>query len=253
MENDPKKSIGAKVRDWTQFAVILFASVWGIYTFVYKEIIVPAHRPAALAISCDLQEVGRNENMALVRARVHLANKRDTKIYAPAIWLTLKGLRITAKEASDERIVPPAENVQPPPEKFASSSEEEASFVARWRLPDWETWYEPGDETTNEVLFYVPLNLYEAAELTVQVFVTKNIDDLASVKWNVAEDGSFEPILMLKGPGYDKDKHPELVEPFKAETTQHRKWEVKYGVGQDWSVTVLSLLRPAVEEKKPRT
>jgi hypothetical protein len=255
MESGPSKPTPEKVREWVQFALLLFASVWGTWwgyhTFVYKEIIVPSKRPAALAISGSLEEVGRKGDMVLVRARIHVVNNRDIRIYAPALWLTLKGLQMRAKAASVQGLPPRAENRGLPPEKFATYSEDKAQFIARWRLPDWQTWYEPSDQTTNEELFFVPLNLYEAIQLRVEVYVTKSIDAVASVEWRVATDGSFVPTLMLKVKGRGSDNNQTLSEQFEpVKNRQHKEWEVNNGVGQNWSVTTLSLLPTAVERRQ---
>lgn len=253
MERAAGKSAAEKVREWAQFALLLFTGVWstlwGYQTFYYKEIYIPSLRPAALVISGSLEEVGRKGNMSLVRARIHAANKKDIKIWAPALWFTLKGIQISAKTESIEGLAPTSNDDQPQPDELAAYSDVEPHVIARWRLPDMETFYEPGDETTDEELFYVPLGHYEAIQLMVDVCVTKTIDGLASVRWDVAEDGSFAPTLMLKGPGYESD--PKRIEPYEPKG-QHREWQVKNGVGYNWSVTTLSLLQPATEARKAK-
>lgn len=85
MEKDPAKPLLQRIKDWLQIILLVFGAAWGIYTFVYKEIIVPSRRPAALRVTATLEEVGRKKDMLLVRARIVVSNQSDTKIYAPAL------------------------------------------------------------------------------------------------------------------------------------------------------------------------
>src|SRR5690349_21023265 len=85
---------GAHVREWVQFGILIFATIWGAYTFVYKEHIEPELKPAALVVTGDLQETGRSEESLMIRARVHAVNKTDRPLYMPALWYTVWGVRL---------------------------------------------------------------------------------------------------------------------------------------------------------------
>jgi len=251
MANDRPKSIPKAVREWTQFALLVFAAAWGVVTFVIKDMIIPARRPATLAITSTLEEVGRTGTTALIRARVHAVNHSDSKIYVPAFWYTARGSRLVAARPPPTGTIKPIVDrafdprVKPPHDAAALySAEDTTTVVAVWRVsPDPDTWYEPADETTNEELFYVPVDGYDAVRLTVEVIVSKSIDGLARVDWPVAEDGSLWPQLLLKKEGYERDS--SQVEPFNAfQNRRHRDWEVRNRVGHNWSVATLSLRRP---------
>ena len=120
------------------------------------------------------------------------------------------------------------------------SSEEEQDVIATWRFWSLETFYEPSDTTTNEVLFYVPVDLYDFIELKVEVNLTKSIDALAPTEWGAYTDGSLIPVLRFKQPGYENN--PSLVERFDWNNPEHRDWEIKNGASYNWSVTKLPIL-----------
>ena len=243
-----RKSLGLTSdasRAWIQLALVVFASVLGVYQFWYKERYVPSQRPASLAISGELEVLGQKGAMSLVRARVRAENKRDVRIYAPALWYTVTGFRVAAKDTSSR--VAPADAPREPAERFALHSGMDAGrVVATWREPSWEVWYEPGDATTNEELFSVPSGAYDALVLTVGVYVMREIDGVAPPHWSVLEDGSLYPLQMIKKANYESDS--TATEPFAPDSIpRHRKLELSDGMGQNWSITTLSLL-PAVKK-----
>jgi hypothetical protein len=223
------------VRDWVQFVLVLFAAGFGIYQFIWKERIVPTMRPATLAVTPTLYEVGRKENMALIRATVHAVNRSDSKIYVPAFWFNAWGVRLEMDEQSDA--------IRQSNESQSSarySRQLPGDLLATWRMVALETYYEPGDETTNDELFLVPADKYDAVQLRAEMYLTRKINPLAPTAWDVGADGSLQPTLMFKRPGFDND--PSLTEAFDAETKRdHRLWEKRHGTGANWSMATLSL------------
>jgi hypothetical protein len=251
MANDRPKSIAQAVREWTQFALLVFAAAWGVVTFVIKDMIIPARRPATLAITSTLEEVGRTGTTALIRARVHAVNHSDSKIYAPAFWYTARGSRLVATRPPPTGTIKPIVDrafdprVKPPHDAAALySAEDTTNVVAVWRVsPDPDTWYEPADETTNEELFYVPVGTYDAIRLTVEAIGSKTIEGIARIEWTVAQDGSLAPKVLLKTHGYESDS--SKVEPYDPlKNARHRRWQRQNGVGYNWAISTLSLARP---------
>src|SRR5215218_6583250 len=82
----------AIVRDVIQALALLIAAMWGGYTFIYREIIIPARRPAALVVTPTLEAIGRRGDTILARATFHMVNHSASKVYAPAIWYSVRGL-----------------------------------------------------------------------------------------------------------------------------------------------------------------
>src|SRR6185436_3668272 len=82
------------LRDVLQAFALLIAAAWGFYTFVYKEVIVPRNRPASLVVTPVLEAIGRRGNLVLARATFEMANRSDSKVYVPAMWYTVRGLRL---------------------------------------------------------------------------------------------------------------------------------------------------------------
>ena len=84
----------AVIRDAIQAFALLVAAVWGGYTFVYKEVVVPARQPAALVVTPTLEAIGRRGDLVLARATFHMVNRSDSKVYAPVNHLKNELLRV---------------------------------------------------------------------------------------------------------------------------------------------------------------
>lgn len=57
MADAPASSRFTRIREWVQFGILVFATAWGVYTFILKDIIRPAQRPTALELTTTLEEV----------------------------------------------------------------------------------------------------------------------------------------------------------------------------------------------------
>lgn len=232
MKIQSPKLTAENVREWLQFIVIVVAGLWGAYTFIYKEIIIPAARPASLEVSGEMENIGQKDGNILVRVRIYVSNIREIKVYAPAIWFTVRGLDLEAVKPANESygiMQIDAYSIQ-----RARYGKQEEIVLAAWRFQDDGNWYQPGDETSNDYLFYVPEGQFEALQLKLEFMVTKNIDLLANVRWQDT-DGVFSPTLMIKDEnGTDA--------PFNYENARHLAWSEKVGLSYNWFLTTLSLL-----------
>lgn len=245
-ESDTKSKAGVSrgFREWAQFIMLLFATGWGVYTFVYKETILPSRRPATLTVTATLEELGRNAENVLIRLRVHAVNRTDRKVYVPALWYTVRGLKMGKLSASPEEYRSYVEST-PQAEVHARYSAVYAaeSVAVGTILRQITDYYEPTDETTNEILFEVPLANYDALEAKAQFFVTRQIDGLSNYQWSVATNGELDPQLTLLGRPYDPEYNP-----------QHHAWALSSGAGFNWSSSTLSLwAKPQSEEGSYRT
>lgn len=233
----PPKMTSTDVREWLQILIIIAAGIWGAYTFIYKEIIVPSRLPASLDVTSEMDALGQKDGFVLVRVRVHIQNTKDIKVYSPALWFTVYGLNFDGMNT-------PAENngtmqITPLSVERSKYSSKTEMVVAAWRLENWEVWYQPGDETFNEHLFYIPENRYQAIQLKLEYMVIKNIDQISTVSW-ADQAGIFTPTLMLKGAD-------NTDVPFASNNPDQALWVEDAGLSYNWYTTTLSLL----ENKQP--
>lgn len=242
MENIATKSNAEKFREWAQFVILLGAGVWAAATYYHKEIYVPSNRPASLAVTGSLEEIGRKGNLALVRAKVHVVNKREVKIYVPALYFTVTGTRFWPQNEP----LPPDEICKEDgsltQDDVTLYSDREPEVLTNWKLPGWDAYYEQDGESTHEQLFYVPLKKYHALQINVAYFIARNTEAIADVTWKIDKEiGTFAPTIWIKKVGYESNN--QLAEELKPEKNQHHKDLMKRdGMGWEFPASSLSFL-----------
>ena len=187
------------LRDALQAIALLIAAAWGLYTFVYKEVIVPRNRPAALVVTPVLEAIGRRGDLVLAKATFEMANHSDSKVYVPAMWYTVRGLKLDRVEQDDSAYL--SANRKAAQELFATARFSQftaADLVGTGKVSiAVETWFEPGAEQRVEQLLYIPADRYDAAQLQVQYLITKDIHDVKEIRWRTTDQGDLDPRLVF--------------------------------------------------------
>ena len=97
MANSGGRSIGQEVNAWVQTVGILIAAAWGVYTFVYKEMIEPKSAPINISVDLELKKVGaadvtkRGTKKRLIP--VELRSLRRTQVPGRSFFYRARGLR----------------------------------------------------------------------------------------------------------------------------------------------------------------
>ncbi|HKP75240.1 MAG TPA: hypothetical protein VJT67_06820 [Longimicrobiaceae bacterium] len=187
------------LRDALQAIALLIAAAWGFYTFVYEQVIVPRNRPAALVVTPVLEAIGRRGDLVLAKATFVMANHSDSKVYVPAMWYTVRGLKLEQVEQNDSAYL--NANRKAAQELFATARFSQftaADLVGTGKVStEVETWFEPGAEQRVEQLLYIPADRYDAAQLQVQYLITKDIGDVKEVRWRTTDQGDLDPRLVF--------------------------------------------------------
>ena len=194
-----RRSSARIVRDLVQAFALIVAAMWGVYTFVWKEIVIPARRPASLVVTPMLEAIGRRGDTILARATFQMVNRSDSKVYVPAMWYSVTGLKLEPVAVDESTYVRQnRQDAQKPwaTARFSQFTAAEVIGVGKVSA-DVETWFEPGGEQRIEQLLYIPADRYDAAQLQVQYLIAKDIHELKEVRWRATDDGNLEPRLVF--------------------------------------------------------
>lgn len=194
-----RRSTSRVVRDVLQSVALIIAAMWGAYTFFYREIIIPARRPAALVVSPSLEAIGRRGDTVLAKATFVIVNHSDSRVYAPAIWYSVRGLKLQPVATEDSAYLRAnRENADKPYPTARFSQFTAADVIGEGKInTEVETWFDPGGEQRVEQILYIPADRYDAAQLSVQYLVTKDIHELKQVRWLTTDDGDLDPRLVF--------------------------------------------------------
>lgn len=244
------------VRDVIQGLALIIAAAWGGYTFIYKEIIVPSRRPAALVVTPALEAIGRHGDTILARATFHMVNHSDSKVYTPAVWYSVRGLKLEPVSIDDSTYL--RQNGEAAEKPYATARFSGFSTVeligAGKVATEPETWYEPGAEQTVEQLLLIPADRYDAAQLQVQYLITKDVHDVKAVRWRTTDGGDLEPRLVFdpKSPYGGAGLAPAALSDT---TPRYVTWLRRNQGGVNYVTATLSLWRgaPAAPSPPPAT
>ena len=209
------KSTSQRLKEGLQLFILAFGAVLGFYQFVYVQIIVPSRRPPAVTLAVTLEELDRADGMILVRAHLIVRNASDTKVWVPALWWNVYGVSFNGEARTPaEYAAVAAPLVKGSETSFTRySSVRRAEVVASGRVPDFEYWYQPRDETTHEQLFLVPEGAFDVLQIFAEADITKSLDRFAPTRWVVDDEGVLSSALMLKADGW-AEEHQDRVRPF---------------------------------------
>ena len=170
-----------KLKDGAQFILLVFGTTWGVYTFIYKDIIVPAKRPPAVTLAATVEELNRADGMIVIRAHLVVANRGDAKVWVPALWWNVYGVSLGGEDRTLSQFVNYARPLLQQRDGIVSrfSNVRSIEIVAAGYYPDHELWYQPKDETVHEQLFLVPEDRFDVVQIYVDAFIIKTIDELA--------------------------------------------------------------------------
>ena len=222
------KSAGSKnIRDWLQLALIAFATLWGVYEFVLKDIIRPAQKPTSLELVATLERFGRKDQNLLIRASIEAKNPTDKRIYVPAYWFVVRGYVLS--KSAPANIIDKQKLYQPQYDElintysFVTTNE----IVAQKRITyEADSWWEPQDITHNESVFTIPAGKFDFLELSVYYIHTKDNSELENPNWEIYNDGLWWAFFNFKN---------------SSGITDEVEWQRETGSGYNWYVTTLQL------------
>jgi hypothetical protein len=231
------------LRDVLQAFALLIAALWGLYTFVYKEVIVPRNRPAALVVTPTLEAIGRQGDMVLARATFQMTNTSASKVYAPAIWYTIRGLKLEGVEQDDSTYLRRlGQDAQKPYPSARFSQFSAVEVVGTGKLSaEVDTWFEPGAEQRVEQILLIPAGRYDAAQIQVQALISKDVHEVKEIRWRTTAAGDLDPRLVFTaGSRYAAGGAPAALSDT---VPRYVTWLKANGGGVNFVTATLSLWR----------
>lgn len=188
-----------------QIGAIIAASLWAIYTFVYKEITAPKSAPINVTLNLKLQKVGAGnikdkKPLAAIEMNVLAKNPSSLKIHLfPSVYVVY-GCKIT--DALNEFLRNPTLKRSFQKEFFWSkhSAEEPWSIVTFGNLLEGTIDLKPGEEVMRTFVFYVLVGEYDCLRAHASI---PNAKDRRGIKleWHFSREGPIPTVLREKADG----------------------------------------------------
>jgi hypothetical protein len=128
-----------------------------------------------------------------------MVNHSDSKVYAPAIWYSVRGLKLEPVAMEDSTFLRQnAASAQKPYPTSRFSRFAAADVIGTGKVNGAvEYWFEPGAEQRVEALLYIPADRYDAAQLQVQYLVAKDVHEVKEIRWRTNDAGDLDPRLVF--------------------------------------------------------
>jgi len=183
---------------WVQTIGIIIAAIWGAYTFIFKEIVLPKSAPVNVSVDLQLKRIEvrdfkmrreYNKSLVAVEMTVSATNPSSRLVYLqPNIWIASAAIiRKMSKTPNfiqqiNDSINKEDLNIK---EKHAWSYSPIPEPVAVGRL-FLNTQLKPNEKITRKIIFHVPRGLYDLIEVEIYV-PTVAKKDIARLEWKFNE------------------------------------------------------------------
>ena len=250
----PSWSRSPLLHEWIRSGAVLIAAVWGVYTFIYKDIYVPSQQPAHLNLEASLKPVPDRPRPTAAAGlemllEIKATNASSRRVYLLANVWTLRGVdtapRTGPKVESDflqESIQLLRDGSLLPTERGVRRTA--GKMIAVGRLLG-DEFIDPGNAVNRSILVHIPKE-YDAVELSLTTALLSRLQDRFPGQRLVLEvnaDGDLKPLLCStnrnsnnSGPDCrqynDKDDSDlQRYDPYKATVTLTQQIGLPMGAG----------------------
>ena len=232
----PSPTRATTLREWLQTGAFVVGALVAGYQFYLKDVLKPTLEPTALDLVARLEWVGEKDRNVLVRAVITARNPTQRRIYIPAYWFTVRGIRLNGKPVLSDKEFSESMEVMKDMVTTRFLAKPTIEVIAQRRIVEESgAWWEPSDKTNDEAIFAVPQGRFDYLELRVSYLHTRDISVLDSPAWSVDEQGSLDAQFQLK---FSDSSSPTLLD---YSNPSHAEWADDSGAGFNWYVTTLSL------------
>jgi hypothetical protein len=203
MSESEKETLGKTINTWVQTIGIIIAGVWGIYTFIYKEIWVPKTAPVNVSLDLSLQKLNQRSiagktSMVPIGVAVTARNPSTREVFLlPTAWVAY-GIAISSQkqESLGEGEIISSTTPQFFVDMYAKTTYRVLVGVGRL-FPDISL--EPSETATRRLILFVPAETYD--EIDVQVVVpTTTRPGKIDLAWNLTKRDTLTPLVYPIGP-----------------------------------------------------
>lgn len=191
MSNARERTFAKTLNTWVQTIAIIVAAVWGGYTFVYKEIILPKAAPINVTVNLQLKKASNGDlKYPLVAIEMHVSatNPSSRKVYLLPNAFFVSGIKLDPDgEMPDSfnKRVAALISAQEGQSMMRHAKLGLPTIVAAGSLfPD--RWLSPGETISCTIIFYVSRKEYaliDAKTLVPSVEVKSGIE----LQWAIDE------------------------------------------------------------------
>ena len=181
MDAQPKKSLSTAIREWTQFLLLLFASIWGVYTFIYKEITAPKSAPINITLDVQARRAGlsamrarpKTQQLIAIELKVVAKNPSVRTVFLLRNFWVAYASNVEARaadddESTDKEVLESVNSTDGAIQMDRHSSLINTKIVASGTLFVDEQ-LRPGESISRTIVFRIPNGQYDQVEISTHI------------------------------------------------------------------------------------
>lgn len=189
------------INNITQTVALLAAGAWAVYTFIYQEMIAPAHAPPSLSVSSVLEKAGHQGNMTALRCSVTRANVGQSSVRVLGLTYNLIGIKEHfLKDDANPPILDStgAESGQIYRTRYQGAPERQEIILQSGILfagahPQGNpSELNPEEKVTRDMVFYADRTRFDRVRLHVSLVFGKQDDPATPLVLETTHDGMLE-------------------------------------------------------------
>lgn len=204
MSDRPKSSFSEAAKNWVQSVAIVMAGLWGVYTFVWSEIVAPQTAPVNISTDIQIEDVGEvisddNRRLRAVQITINAVNPSSRIVYLlPNYWvaygLTLGSAPDTAQwtgalgdQLNQRQILHAGRHFTINGGQIVAAN---TAFA--------DTSLKPNERISRTVLFYVPSDMYDFIQVEA-VMPTADYENQVDVQYTFDNEGLNVHVFEISG------------------------------------------------------
>jgi hypothetical protein len=217
MPDNGSQSVGKEINAWVQTIGIVLAAAWGVYTFIYTQILAPKAAPVNITVDLSLKKIspsdtkeGIRRHLVPVEMRISAKNPSTREVYLLSSSWIAWGVKVhdNGDQPLDDFLNPspiiPANVADFVARHAAVSAVEVVAFGGL--LSD--NSLKPNEISSRTLIFYVHPNEYDS--LQVQAYIpTVSSAGLVDLEWKLQDNG-LVPTMYRLDPAH---KRHEIMNP----------------------------------------
>jgi|ERR1041385_63779 hypothetical protein len=196
-----KRSFEERLNTWVQIVGILIAAIWGVYTFLEKEVLIPKSAPVNISINLQLKKVatgtGNQASLTAIEMNVAATNPSTREVHLlPSAWMA-QGVRIKPVERDEKDLLAEAAKalLQPQDSEIYTVQRHavvENSPIVATGLLFADEGLKPTEKVARTIIFYVPKDAYDLLDVNVKMPIGEDVSQI-KLEWTLNKDHGLEP------------------------------------------------------------
>ncbi len=194
MANSRERTFAEKISTWVQIIGIVVATVWGAYTFIYKEITIPRSAPINISVNLELKKIGttmtnvynRAGSIINVEMQISMKNPSSRKVdLLPSVWIAYGYTVAATKFESIDSFATRATALLKYPLGFVERGFTRTSetVLSTGRLFT-DTYLKPNETVARTHILHIPANTYDVLEVVCILPSAADASKL-EIEWNL--------------------------------------------------------------------